>query len=79
VGEVSGNDADAQLARAERMVEDGDLDQALLALDKLSPAARDALAPWRTRAEHRAEIDRTAAALRTRALEDMAAASRSGA
>ena len=79
VGEVGGEGVDARLARAERLVEDGDLDGALRVLDGLSPAAREALAPWRIRAERRAEIDRQAAALRVRALRDLGAAARSGA
>lgn len=78
VGEVAGEGPDAQLARAERFVEDGDFDRAFAALDKLPPAARDAMSPWRMRAERRAEIDRLAASLRARALADLAAANRSG-
>lgn len=79
VGEVAGDAPDALLARAERLVGDGDFDRAFVALDKLPPAARDAMSPWRVRAERRAEIDRLAAALRARALADLAGASRSGA
>lgn len=79
VGEVTGEGVDARLARAERLVEDGDLDGALRVLDGLSPAAREAMAPWRIRAERRAEIDRQAAALRARALRDLGGAARSGA
>jgi hypothetical protein len=73
IGDVPGNRADAILARAERMVEDGDFDGALLALDALPPAAREAMAPWRARAERRAEIDRQVGALRAQALRDLAA------
>lgn len=79
VGEASGDGPDAQLARAERFVDDGDFDRAFGALDRLPPAARDAMSPWRVRAERRAEIDRLAAALRARALADLAAAGRTGA
>ncbi|WP_334161553.1 COG4223 family protein [Phenylobacterium sp.] len=78
VGEVTGDGVDARLARAERLVEDGDLDAALRVLDGLSPAAREAMAPWRIRAERRAEIDRRAAALRARALRDLGEPARSG-
>jgi hypothetical protein len=78
VGDVSGDGPDALIARAERSLEDGDFDRAFSSLDKLPPAARDALSPWRVRAERRAEIDRVAAALRARALADLAAAGRSG-
>jgi hypothetical protein len=79
IGEVSGDGADALIARAERALEDGDFDRAFTALDKLPPAARDAMSPWRIRAERRAEVDRYADALRARALAELAAAGRSGA
>jgi hypothetical protein len=79
VGDVAGDGPDAILARAERLVSDGDLDRAFRLLDRLPPAARDALGPWRARAERRAEIDRAAQALRTRALTDLAAEQRGGA
>jgi len=79
VGDVPGDSVDAVLARAERAVGDGDLDRAFRALDRLPPAARDAMGPWRARAERRAEIDRDAQALRARALQDLAAVTRSSA
>jgi hypothetical protein len=78
VGDVPGNSVDAVLARAERQVEDGDLDHALRTLDRLPANARDALSAWRTRADRRAEIDRNAAALRTRALQGLATGPASG-
>ena len=76
VGDVDGDSPDALLARAERLVSDGDLDRAFRLLDRLPPAAREAMAPWRTRAERRAEIDRGAQALRARALTELAAEQR---
>ncbi len=79
VRETPGDGVDALLARAERQVDDGDLDRALKTLDRLPPGARDAMAPWRLRAERRAEIDRDAAALRARALRALAPETRSGA
>jgi len=79
IGEVSGDGADALIARAERALEDGDFDRAFTALDKLPPAARDAMSPWRIRAERRAEVDRYADALRARALADLTVAGRTGA
>jgi hypothetical protein len=79
VGDVAGDGVDAVLARAERQVEDGDLDRALRTLDKLPAAAKDAIAPWRNRAERRAEIDRNAFALRARALQTLASEARGGA
>ena len=78
VGDVPGDSVDAVLARAERQVEDGDLDHALRTLDRLPPKARDALSGWRTRADRRAEIDRNAAALRARALQGLAAGAAPG-
>jgi len=79
VGEVTGTGVDALLARAERQVQDGDIDHALRTLDGLSPAGREALGPWRVRAEQRAEIDRRISALRAQALEDLARLARRGA
>ncbi|HEY2753470.1 hypothetical protein [Phenylobacterium sp.] len=79
VGDASGDGVDGVLALAERQVEDGDLDHALRTLDRLPPAARDAMAPWRDRAERRAEIDRNAQALRAQALQALAAEARGGA
>jgi hypothetical protein len=78
VGEVPGDGVDALLARAERQVDDGDLDRALRTLDRLPPGARDAMAAWRGRAERRAEIDRSASALRARALQTLANEARGG-
>ena len=70
----AGNVRLADLARAERQVEDGDLDHALRTLDRLPTGARDVIGGWRSRAERRAEIDRNAAALRARALRALAGA-----
>ncbi len=78
VGDVAGEGPDARLARAERLVEAGDIDAALRALDTLPPPAREAMAPWRTLAERRAEIDRVASILRGRALQTLTAAGLEG-
>jgi hypothetical protein len=78
VGDLPGDGIDATLARAERQVDDGDLDRALRTLDRLPPSAREAMAPWRGRAERRAEIDRNASALRARALQTLASEARGG-
>lgn len=72
VGDATGDGTDEILARAERQVDDGDIDKALRTLERLPPGAREAMAPWRTRAERRAEIDRNASALRARALQTLA-------
>ncbi|WP_304163895.1 COG4223 family protein [Phenylobacterium aquaticum] len=79
VGDVPGKGVDATLARAEHMVQEGDIDHALRMLDTLPQAGRDAMAPWRARAERRAEIDRRVAAVRADALEDLARMARGGA
>ena len=79
VGDVPGKGVDALLARAERQVEEGDLDHALRTLDGLPPGGRDALAPWRAAAETRADIDRRISSVRVQALEDLARLARSGA
>ncbi len=79
VGDLPGNGVDALLARAERQLDDGDVDQALRTLDELPPAGREAVEPWVARARTRAEIDRRVSAVRTRALEDLARLARSGA
>jgi hypothetical protein len=73
VGDVPGDSVDALLSRAERAVGDGDLDRAFRTLDRLPPAARAEMGPWRERAERRAEIDRDAQALRARAMQELAA------
>lgn len=79
VGDVPGAGVDAILAKAEIQVEEGDIVAALATLDNLSPSGRAALAPWRLRAERRADIDRRIAQVRALALEDMAGLARRGA
>ncbi len=78
VGEVAGGGVDAILARAEREVEDGEIDQALKTLDALPVPAREAMSSWRDRAERRAEIDRQVAAIRAQALRDLTELARGG-
>ncbi|WP_405041444.1 COG4223 family protein, partial [Phenylobacterium sp.] len=78
VGDVPGTGVDATLAKAEIQVEEGDIVAALATLDRLPAAGKTALAPWRARAERRADIDRRIAQVRTLALEDLAGLARSG-
>jgi hypothetical protein len=59
-----GTGADAIINRAERLVRDGDLEGALLQLERLPAPARQAFAPWIARAEPRIELDRRLAAIR---------------
>jgi hypothetical protein len=79
VGDLPGRGVDALLARAERQLDDGDVDHALRTLEDLPPAGRQAVEPWVARARTRAEIDRRVSAVRAQALEDLARLSRSGA
>ena len=72
VDDVAGDGPDALLARAELALQEGDVLAALNQLDRLPPKGRDALAVWRQGAERRAAIDREVAALRARALRDLA-------
>lgn len=78
VGDVPGTGVDAVLAKAELQVEEGDIVAALNTLDGLPSAGKTALAPWRVRAERRADIDRRIAQVRALALEDLAGLARSG-
>ena len=56
----------------------GDLTTALATLEALPPAGKDALGPWRDRAERRARIDRNIAEVRAQALKDLTDLARSG-
>lgn len=78
VGEVPGNSADARLARAEQQMQDGDVAAALKTLEALPAAAKDALGPWRDRAERRAKLDRDIAAVRAQAMEELGRLSQAG-
>ena len=78
VGEAHGKGADALIAQAERQVLDGDIDRALKTMDGLPPAAREAMAPWRARAEQRVETDRKIGGLRAQALGELARIARRG-
>jgi len=74
VDDLTGSGPDALLARAEHALAEGDVAGALRLIDRLPPAARQAMAPWRDGAARRAEVDRQVAALRARAMQDLAAA-----
>ncbi|MGE5501110.1 MAG: COG4223 family protein [Ignavibacteriales bacterium] len=76
VGSLKGDTPDAVLARAERQVNDGDVDGALVTLNALPPGAAAAMADWRLGAERRATIDRRVASIRATALANLAAVSR---
>jgi hypothetical protein len=78
VDKLTGDTPDAVLARAQRQVDDGDLEDALTTLNDLPPAGREAIAAWRVRAARRVEIDRLIAAIRQGAAQDLAEASGHG-
>ena len=78
VDKLTGNTPDAVLARAQRQVDDGDLEDALTTLADLPPAGQQAVAAWRTRAARRVEIDRLIAAIRQGAAQELAEASGHG-
>lgn len=72
VDDFTGNSPDAILTRAERRVDDGDIEGALEQLRTLPPAAQSATADWRDRAQRRVDIETRIAVLRTAALRDLA-------
>ena len=68
VGSTQGGMPDAVLSRAQNLLNEGDVEGALTALEGLPAAAQTVLAPWRAAAERRVEIDRHIAAIRADAL-----------
>ena len=69
VDKVTGKGPDAVLARAERLLNDGELDATLKALDDLPKDAQLAMTQWRSGLERRAELERQMGALRASALK----------
>lgn len=69
VDKVTGKGPDAVLARAERLLNDGELDATLKALDDLPKDAQLSMTQWRSGLERRAELDRQIGALRASALK----------
>lgn len=78
VGSTSGSTPDAMLARAQRLLDDGDVEGAIQALDPLPDSARLVLGPWINAANRRVEIDRHVAAIRADALTDLSRVARTG-
>ncbi|HEY3814435.1 MAG TPA: mitofilin family membrane protein [Caulobacteraceae bacterium] len=72
VDDFTGNSPDSVLTRAERRIDDGDIEGALDQLRTLPPAALAATADWRERAQRRVDIETRIAILRTAALRDLA-------
>jgi hypothetical protein len=76
VSSTRGTTPDAKLARAQRLLDEGDVEAAIRALDTMPDAARVVLAPWLASAERRVEIDRHVSAIRADALAGLAQVSR---
>jgi hypothetical protein len=74
VDRLTGNDPDAILARAERKVNDGDLEGAVKELDSLPPKGREAASVWRERALQRVQIQSRVSTIRLNALRNLAGA-----
>lgn len=68
VGSTRGATPDAILARAQVLLDEGDVEGAVAALEALPDPAREVLAPWFAAANRRIEIDRHVAAVRAEAL-----------
>jgi hypothetical protein len=68
VGTTQGSTPDAVLGRAQRLLNEGDIEGALATTETLPIPAQTVLAPWRSAAERRVEVDRHIAAIRADAL-----------
>ncbi|WP_297510642.1 COG4223 family protein [uncultured Caulobacter sp.] len=79
IGSTKGSTPDAILARAQALLDEGDVEGAVAALDPLNDRAREVLAPWFLAANRRIEIDRRLAAVRADALASLSRASRTAA
>lgn len=76
VGSTRGSTPDAMLARAQALLDDGDVEGAVQALDTLPDPAREVLSPWINAANRRIDIDRHVAAIRADALAGLSRVSR---
>jgi hypothetical protein len=76
VGSTQGSTPDAVLGRAQKLLNEGDIEGALTELEPLPAPAQTVLAPWRAAAERRVEIDRHIAAIRADALAGLAQVTR---
>lgn len=79
VGSTKGSTPDALLARAQALLDEGDVEGAVAALDPLNDSAREVLAPWFVAANRRIEIDRHVSAVRADALAELSRVSRAAA
>jgi hypothetical protein len=76
VGSTQGSTPDAVLGRAQKLLNEGDIEGAVAAIEALPAPAQTVLAPWRAAAERRIEIDRHIAAVRADALAGLAQVTR---
>ena len=76
VSSTRGTTPDATLARAQRLLDEGDVESAIRALDTLPDPARVVLASWLASAERRVEVDRHVTTIRADALASLAQVSR---
>lgn len=76
VSSTRGSTPDAMLARAQRLLDAGEVEAAIRALDPLPDSARLVLSPWLASAERRVEVDRHVAAIRADALAGLAQVTR---
>lgn len=72
VGSIKGSTPDAILARAQVLLDEGDVEGAVAALEGLPDPSREVLAPWFAAANRRIEIDRHVASVRADALSALA-------
>lgn len=68
VGSIKGSTPDAILARAQALLDEGDVEGAVAALGALPDPSREVLAPWFAAANRRIEIDRHVGSVRADAL-----------
>lgn len=68
VGTTQGQAPDAVLGRTQKLLNEGDIEGALAAIETLPVPAQTVLASWRSAAERRVEVDRHIAAIRADAL-----------
>ncbi len=76
VGSTKGTTPDAVLARIQDLLDEGDVESAVQALNALPQAAQDVLAPWAAAANRRIDVDRHVAAVRADALASLSRVSR---
>jgi len=72
VGDVEGTSVEAIVTRAERRLQEGNLEAALAELDGLSGPPAEAVASWRKTAQARLELEQAIRALQQGVFQNMA-------